>query len=416
MPAPLGLAIAARHLLHRRRQTVTSLLGVALGVAFFIAIASMMQGFQKDFVNRIIDSSPHVTIKDEFRTPPPQPVESAYRGAVIQLRGLKPKDEVRGLRGARAIIAALEQLPGLKVAPTLSGNALLRYGPKDLSVNVNGIVPDKERLVTKLEKDLVAGKLEGLYTAANGIILGEGIALKAGIAMDDLVSVVSPEGVVLRMKVVGIFRSGITATDNFDTYMLMKKAQVLQNRPNVINRVRIRMDDVEQAEALAKSIEARFGYRTESWQEQSSNVLGIFVIQNAIMYSTVGAILIVACFGIFNVISTVVFEKTKDIGIMKSMGFRDADIRRVFVYEGLMVGAIGVVMGWALGFGLVEFMGSLEFKMEGFVRAEGFVLYKTPKHYAISGAMGLVASTFAAWLPARRASRLKPVDIVRGAA
>lgn len=416
MALPLGLAIASRHLLHRRRQTVTSLLGVALGVAFFIAIASMMQGFQRDFVNRIIDSAPHVTILDEYRTPPPQPVAQAYPGAVVELRGLKPKDEVRGIRAARSIIAALEQSPGLRVAPTLSGNILLRYGPKDVSANVTGIEPDKERRVTKLERDLVAGSLEALYTAANGIIIGEGLAQKAGVAMDDMVSVVSPEGVVLRMKVVGIFRSGITLLDNFDTYTLLKKAQVLQNRPNVINRIRMRLDDVEQADSLAKSIEARFGYRTESWQEQSANVLGIFVIQNAIMYSTVGAILIVACFGIFNVISTVVFEKTKDIGIMKSMGFRDADIRRIFVYEGLMVGCVGVVLGWALGYGLVEFMGTLDFKMEGFVRAEGFVLYRTPKHYVISGAMGLVASTFAAWLPARRASRLKPVDIVRGAA
>jgi lipoprotein-releasing system permease protein len=130
----------------------------------------------------------------------------------------------------------------------------------------------------------------------------------------------------------------------------------------------------------------------------------------------VGAILIVACFGIFNVISTVVYEKTKDIGILKSMGFRAADIRRIFVYEGLMVGAIGVIIGWALGYGIVEFMGSLKFNMEGFVRAQGFVLYRTPKHYAISGLMGILASTFAAWLPARRASRLNPVDIVRGAA
>ncbi|MBR9971608.1 ABC transporter permease [Magnetospirillum sulfuroxidans] len=416
MALPLGLAIATRHLLHRRRQTVTSLLGVALGVAFFIAIAAMMQGFQRDFVSRIIDVAPHITIKDEFRAPPRQPVETAYPAAVIGLRGIKPKDEVRGLRGARSIIASLEEMPGLKVAPTLSGNILLRFGAKDISANITGIVPDKERLVTKLEKDLISGSLDSLYTAANGIIIGEGIAQKAGIGMDDMVSVVSPEGVVMRMKVVGIFVSGITLMDNFETYALMKKAQVLQNRPNIINRIRIRLDDVEQAADLAKTIEARFGYRSESWQEQSSNVLGIFVIQNAIMYSTVGAILIVACFGIFNVISTVVFEKTKDIGILKSIGFRDADIRRIFVYEGLMLGVIGVILGWALGYGLVEFMGTLDFKMEGFVRAQGFVLYRTPKHYAISGAMALTASTFAAWLPARRASRLQPVDIVRGGA
>ena len=414
MAMPLGLSIAVRHLLHRKRQTLTSLVGVALGVGFFIGIASMMQGFQRDFITRIIDAAPHVTIKDEYRTAPPQPVFAAYQGAV-QLSGIKPKDETRGLRGSRAIVDALEQMPGLHVAPTLAGQVLLRFGSKDVSGNVTGIVPDRERLVTKLEKDLIAGTLEGLYTSANGIILGEGVAQKAGIGMDDMISVIAPSGVLMRMKVVGIFRSGITLMDNYDTYVLLKKAQVLQGRPNVINRIRIRLDDVEQAAPLARALEARFGWRTESWQEQSANILDIFVIQNAIMYSSVGAILIVACFGIFNVISTVIFEKTKDIGILKSMGFRDVDIRRIFVAEGLMVGLVGMVVGWALGFGLVEFMGSLQFDLEGFVRAKGFVLYKTPKHYVISGVMAVGASTFAAWLPARRASRLNPVDIVRGA-
>jgi lipoprotein-releasing system permease protein len=414
MAMPLGLSIAVRHLLHRKRQTLTSLVGVALGVGFFIGIASMMQGFQRDFITRIIDAAPHVTIKDEYRTAPPQPIFAAYQGAV-QLSGIKPKDETRGLRGSRAIVDALEQMPGLHVAPTLAGQVLLRFGSKDVSGNVTGIVPDRERLVTKLEKDLIAGTLEGLYTSANGIILGEGVAQKAGIGMDDMISVIAPSGVLMRMKVVGIFRSGITLMDNYDTYVLLKKAQVLQGRPNVINRIRIRLDDVEQAAPLARALEARFGWRTESWQEQSANILDIFVIQNAIMYSSVGAILIVACFGIFNVISTVIFEKTKDIGILKSMGFRDVDIRRIFVAEGLMVGLVGMVVGWALGFGLVEFMGSLQFDLEGFVRAKGFVLYKTPKHYVISGVMAVGASTFAAWLPARRASRLNPVDIVRGA-
>lgn len=416
MALPLGLHIAVRHLLHRRRQTITSLLGVSLGVAFFIGIAAMMQGFQRDFIDKVIDVAPHVTIKDEYRIPPRQPVETVFSGAAIELRGLKPRDEVRGIRGARAIIDALEEMPGVKVAPTLSGQILLRFGSKDVSANVTGIVPEKEGSVTKLEKDLIAGSLQGLRTSANGIIIGEGIALKAGIAFGDMVSVVSPEGVVMKMKVVGIFNSGITLIDNYDTYTLLKKAQVLQNRPNVINRVRIRLDDVEQAAPMAQQLEARFGYRTESWQEQSKNVLGIFVIQNGIMYSTVGAILIVACFGIYNVISTVVFEKTRDIGILKSMGFREGDIRRIFVYEGIIVGVIGMLIGWVLGYAIIEALASVKFNMEGFIRSQGFILYRTPRHYVISGIMAVTASTFAAWVPARRASRLNPVDIVRGAA
>jgi lipoprotein-releasing system permease protein len=411
---PLELHIALQHLLHRQRQTLVSLLGVAMGVAFFIGIASMMQGFQRDFVARIVDIQPHIIIKDEFRTAPEQPVERVYGNATIELRGLKPRDEVRGLRGARNMLAVLEEEPGLHVAPTLSGNILLRFGGKDVSANVTGIIPERQRQVTHLEKDLIAGSLDSLYGTANGLIIGDGVASRAGIRMDDLVSVVSPVGVSMKMKVVGIFSSGITLVDNFDTYVLLKKAQILQNRPNVINRINLRLDDVEQAADVAAKVERRFGYRAEPWQEQSRNVLGIFVIQNAIMYSTVGAILIVSCFGIFNVISTVVFEKTRDIGILKSMGFRDAHIRRIFVLEGFVVGLIGMVLGWALGYGIVEFMGSLRFNMEGFVKAQGFILYRTPKHYIISGLMAVISATLAAWIPARRASRMNPVDIVRG--
>ncbi|HTH18373.1 MAG TPA: ABC transporter permease, partial [Magnetospirillum sp.] len=314
MALPLPLDIAIQHLAHRRRQTLVSLSGVALGVAFFIAIAAMMQGFQRDFVDRIINIQPHIIVKDEFRTPPRQPVEQIFGEGAVDLRNVKPLEEVRGIRGARNMLAVLEEEPGVHVAPTLTGNILLRFGGKDVSANVTGIVPEQQRRVTHLEQDLIAGNtLDALYTTANGIILGEGVASRAGIRMDDLISVVSPVGVVLKMKVVGIFRSGITLIDNFDTYVLLKKAQILANRANVINRVNVRLDDVEDAANLAARIERQFGYRSEPWQEQSRNVLGIFIIQNAIMYSTVSAILIVACFGIFNVISTVVFEKTRDI-------------------------------------------------------------------------------------------------------
>ncbi|RAU21362.1 ABC transporter permease [Paramagnetospirillum kuznetsovii] len=411
----LALDIALRHLLHRRRQTLVSLLGVSLGVAFFIGISSMMQGFQRDFVARIIDVQPHIIVKDEVRTAPRQPVETAYPDGAVALRGLKPREEVRGIRGARNMLAGLEETPGVHVAPALSGNLLLRYGGKDLSVNVTGIDPPRERKVTHIEKDLLSGTLDALYTTSNGIILGEGVAAKAGIRSGDLISAVSPTGVLLKMKVVGIFRSNITLMDNFEVYVLLKKAQVLANRPNVINRINIRLDDVEDASPLAARIERQYGYRSEPWQEQSRNVLGIFVIQNVIMYSSVSAILIVACFGIFNVISTVVFEKTRDIGILKSMGFRDKDIRHVFLLEGLIVGLLGTVIGWAMGWGLIEFMASLKFDMEGFIKSQGLILYRTPRHYALSAAMAILSSTLAAWVPARRASKLNPVDIVRGA-
>lgn len=410
----LILSIALSHLAHRRRQSLVSILGVALGVSFFIGMSSMMRGFQQDFVARVIDVQPHVLIRDEWRHPPRQPAEILYPQAAVGLSGLEPRDEPRGLRDAPAILDAVSAMAGVAAAPTLSGQVLLRFGARDVSVGMTGIEPVRERRVSKLADDLIAGRLDDLSSAANGIILGEGVAEKAGAALGDMVTATSPAGVTMRMKVVGIFATGITAVDNFETYALLKKAQILQDRPNVVNRIRLKLADIGRAEEVARRIEARFGWRTESWQEASRNVLGIFVIQNGIMYSTVSAILIVACFGIFNVISTVVFEKVRDIAILKSIGFAERDVRRIFVLEGLAVGLAGTACGFLLGYGMVEFLASLEFRIEGFVRAQGFVLDRSPWAYVTAGGAATASATLAAWLPARRAAKLDPVDIVRG--
>ena len=412
----LVLDIAFGHLRKRKRQTVVSVLGVALGVGFFIAIAAMMQGFQQYFVKKIIDVSPHIVMKDEFRSVPQQPVERLYGDGAVSLAGVKPRNEPRGIKDGQATTAELARLPGVAAAPSLQGQIFLRYGSRDVSATLIGIEPDLERRVTNIEGDLIAGRLDDLYTVANGIILGEGLADKVGARRGDTLSVVSPAGVALKMKVVGVLRSGITTVDNFIAYALLKKAQVLQDRPNVVNQIRLHLADVETAQDLARRIEARFGYRTEAWQETNQNVLGIFVIQNGIMYSTTGAILVVAAFGIFNIISTVVLEKTRDIAILKSIGLEERDIQAVFLLEGLLIGVLGAMLGWGAGFGLTELLGTVRFEIEGFVKSQGFYLSYSPTHYLIAAGVAVAAATFAAYLPARKAARLDPIAILRGAA
>jgi len=412
----LILDIAVTHLVHRKRQTLVSVLGVAMGVGFFIGMAAMMQGFQRYFVAKTIDVSPHIIIKDEYRTPPPQPVEQYYREGAIRLLNVQPRDERRGIKNGMAVVDAIARRPGVAVAPTLAGQIFLRYGTKDVSATLYGIEPEKERHVTYLEQDLIAGSLNGLHTTANGIILGSGLADKVGASLGDTLSIISPAGVILKMKVVGVFRSGVTAKDNYESFALLKKSQILQDRANVVNQIRIRLRDINQAAALARSLETRYGYRTESWEETNKNVLGIFVIQNGIMYSTVSAILIVAAFGIFNIITTVIHEKERDIAILKSIGFEEGAIRGIFLLEGAVVGVVGTLIGWALGYGLTELLASIRFNVEGFVKTEGFVLYYSFRHYLIAGLFAMIASLVASYLPARKAAAVNPVDIIRGGA
>ncbi|TAM43777.1 MAG: ABC transporter permease [Gammaproteobacteria bacterium] len=412
----LTLDIALTHLLHRKRQSVVSVLGISMGVGFFIAMAALMQGFQRYFVDKTIDVSPHVIMKDEFRVPPRQPVELVYPGGAVRLLNVQPIEERRGIKNAMALAEAIAARPGVAVAPTLVGQVFLRFGSKDVSTTLYGIDPHRERRVTQIERDLIRGRLDSLLTTANGIILGEGLAAKLGVGQGDTVSATSSAGVVLKMKVAGIFRSGITTKDNFESFTLLKKAQVLHDRPNVVNEIRLRLADINQAAPLAIALEARYRYRSESWEETNKNILGIFVIQNGIMYSTVSAILIVAAFGIFNIITTVIHEKERDIAILKSMGFGEGAIRNVFVLEGVVVGIVGTLIGWLLGFGLTELLGAIRFHVEGFVTMERFALHYTFTHYLLAGTFALPSAVFAAWLPARKAAAVNPVDIIRGAA
>lgn len=417
MALPLLLDIALGHLRKRKRQTLVSVLGVALGVGFFVGVTALMRGFQQYFIAQVIDVSPHIVIKDEYRTPRPQPAALRWPVGAVVVSGVKPRDEPRGIRNARAKLAELEAM-GLAVAPTLQGQVILRYGTRDVPVSLYGIEPERERRVTNVERDLVAGTLDDLRSTANALIVGVGVAERLGARRGDTITAVAPSGVTLSMKITGLLRSGITSIDNGQGYALLKTVQVLQGRSNVVNQIRIRLADIAEAEPLARRIEARLLYRTESWEETNRNILGLFVVQNAIMYSIVGAILLVAAFGIYNIVSTVVYEKTRDIAILRSIGFGRGEIQAIFVIEGVIVGILGGLAGAVVGYTLVELLGQVRFENVGGMMSgrEGFILAREVWPYLVGALFALVAAGTAALVPARRAARLNPVDIIRGAA
>lgn len=411
----LNLEIAVRHLGSRVRQSVVSILGVATGVGFSVAMAALMEGSLLDFQQTLIEASPQIIIKDEYRDPPQQPAVIAFGGAV-QIEGMKPKEEQRGIKRARALIAGLEATPGMSAAPMLDGQVVVRFGGKDVAATLSGIEPDRHVRVSQLAEDMVQGGVNDLYSAANGIIVGDGLARKIGARVGNLLNVSSSAGVLLKMKLVGLFHTGLVSVDDTHAYALLKKAQVLQNRPNVINRIRVSIPDLHAARGVARRLEERIGYLSESWDEANEDILSALQLRNTIMYVVVGAIMLVAGFGIFNIVSTIIYEKARDIAILKSLGFRDGDVRWIFVTEGVATGVIGSVLGWVLGFALCKALQSIEFSSSWAVEMEGLPIHYAPLHYLVATVIAVGSAGVAAYIPARRAARLNPVDIIRGAA
>lgn len=414
MLARLGLlvSIAAKHISQRTRQTVVAVAGVGVGVGFFLAVSSLMVGSQNDFVKTLIDAAPHIIISDEVRSPPPQPARLAYAGAAVAIRSYKPRNEVRGIKNWQEITRTIERMPEARASPSLSGAVTLRVGGRDEAFGIIGVEPGIESEVSDVEEDLKAGRLRNLETTQGGVIIGEDMAERLGVGMGDIVAATSRAG-TRTLKLVGLIARGRSQVGGGTGYVLLREAQSLTGQPFVINRIGIRLDDPYRSEAVAARLEARFGYKAESWQERSADFLSLLVTRNVIMYSVVSAILLVASFGIYTVVSTSVANKQRDIAIMRSMGFSAADLERIFVIEGFALACVGVLAGWALGFALMQVLGSLEFPIQG--RVEKLPLDRSFFQYAVSAMASLSSAVIAAWIPARKAARVDPVDILRGA-
>ena len=410
----LHFAIALRHLLARKRQSVVSLLGIVVGVAFFLAISSLMQGSEKDFIKRLVDNAPHIIVSDTFRDPRPQPAERAWPHGVVQVRNVKPLTEVRGIRGYRGIVADLQAAPGTRASAALTGQVILNFAGRDQSITLNGMVPSEIRGITTIEQFMVAGSVENLVADRDGILLGSELMRVMSLSLGDTITLSASGGQVRTFKIEGVFRMGRADFDLVQAYADLGHVQALLNRPSRANSVIVKLDDPRQARAVARRLEDRIAYKSVSWQESFEDLMNTLAIRNIIMYSVVSAVLVVAAFGIFNVISTVVLEKRREIAILKSIGFTAADIRRVFLIQGLWLGLAGVAFGLPLGCGLMAILGRLRLKPPGVTAPINLPIDWSPQQFVLAGGFALAAALFASWLPARRGARVMPVEILRG--
>lgn len=410
--ARLILGIAAKHLAKRKRQTAVAIAGVSIGVGFFLAVSAMMIGSQNDFVKRLISSAPHIIISDEIRSPPPQPALRALTGTTVEIHGYKTRNEVRGIKDWQEIARAAQAIPGAIVAPSLSGAVTLRVGGREEPLAIIGVDPNIEEKIANVQENMSAGSLHDLETTQGGVIVTEDLAQQLGVRMGDTVGATSTAG-TRSLKIVGLFARGRGQFGN-NGYVLLREAQSLTGQPFIINRIGVSIPDPYRAESVAANLERRFGYKSQSWQERSADFMTLLLTRNVIMYSVISAMLLVASFGICTAVSNSVIDKRRDIAILRSIGFSQSDLQRIFVAEGLMLALVGVFLGWLIGTLLMQILGSLEFPILG--RVEHLPLDRSARQFLVAGLSSLCAATIAAWLPARKAARVDPVDILRGAA
>jgi lipoprotein-releasing system permease protein len=406
--------IAYTHIAGRGRQTLVAMLGVAVGVGFSIAMTALMQGSQVDFVESLVNTMPHVQVSDEQRQARAQPAEEAFDA--VEISGLRPRDDRRGIINPAAMISWLDGwVPG-RFAPSLQLTGVVRYSGRDIGARIVGVDPQREPGISPLIGHFREGSFASLTSGGNNVMVGDTMAAKLGAQLGSTLTAISSEGVARSFRIAALFHTGTTARDEGEAYVLLKDAQILSGRANAINDVRIKLDDPDAAGPAARRIEAETGYKAVAWTEANEALLEALVVRNVIMYTVVGAIMLVAGFGIFNIISTITHEKSRDIAIMKSLGFPAKDMRRLFLIEGLAIGGAGSALGWMMGLAMVYALSQVRFELA----ATGQEMTRLPIawsiwHYIIAASFALGSAAVAGYMPARRAAKVNPVDIIRGA-
>ena len=412
MATNLLVNIAWTHVTNRVRQTLVGMAGVAMGVGFTIMMAGLMQGSQIDFLHQLVDSMPHVTVQDERRAAPAQPADQEY--GAVQMSNVANLNNRLGIKYPESVMASLRSwLPG-DVAPSVKTTAIIDHGGR-IGVTLVGIDPRQEIRVSKLVSQMREGRISDLQRAPNAIIIGQALAEKLAVKTGDTVNLIGGEGTQVSSSVVGIFRSGLKRVDEGQIYALIGTAQVMMGQSGVINELRLRLNDPLSAEEIAKRVEEQTGYKSVSWQEANSDLLSSFAVRDFIVLTVMGAMLLTSSFATYNIISTITNEKRQDIAIMKSLGMREAAVRRIFIIEAAIIGVVGIVFGWMIGYLLCYSWSQITIYNTLTGTNVPISIYYSPLHYIVAGGISLLCCTGAAFFPARKATRVHPVEIIRGA-
>ncbi len=403
------LFVARRYLRAKRKQavisiiTVISVIGVAAGVMALVVALAINNGFRNTLQKSLLGAYAHVNVMEK---------EPGY-----------------GISNWRSVVAKLRKLPHVTgVSPSLYGEVYIYTPQQSAGAVLKGVQVETALETSDMLRRLKAGSLENLRAEIGfpGIILGSKLAQNLGALMNSIINVVSPQGELTpygprantqRFRVVGIFESGFYEIDSAWAFTSLQNAQRLLGVQDVINNIDLKLDDIYKADEVADEADDVVGPKlvATTWMEQNKHILGALNMEKAVTWVTIGLIVLVAALNILITLVMMVMEKYRDIAILVSMGARQAQIRRIFMFQGVLIGAVGTAIGLTVGHVLCYLADKYRWiRLDEEVYALSYVPFDPRWVDSIwIGAMAIVISYLATLYPARNASRIAPAEALR---
>mgnify|MGYP006282445789 FL=1 len=412
------LDITRTHLSSRIKQSSIAALGVTFGIGTFIVLMSFMTGLNNLLDGLILNRTPHVRIYNEIEPSDQQPIElsDAFSDAWNVVRSVKPKNSQERIHNALPLIAKLEKDERVKgVSPQVNAPVFYLSGNIELNGVINGINPLEEKRLFNFGDYITKGSPDDLAKSRNGILIGAGIADKMSLSIGDRVQVSTARGALIPLKVIGIFQSGLAEVDNVQSYVnLSMGQQLLGEGKSYITDINLKLFNIEDAVPMSEEIRQKYKVSAVDIKTANAQFETGTDIRNLITYAVSVTLLIVAGFGIYNILNMLIYEKMNDIAILKATGFSGDDVKLIFISQALLIGLIGGLIGLVIGFGLSVLIDRAPFETEALPTIKTFPVNFDPGFYLIGITFAVISTFLAGYLPARKARKIDPVEIIRG--
>ncbi|TSJ46310.1 ABC transporter permease [Fluviicola chungangensis] len=411
----LIISISKALLLARWKQTLVAAIGVTFSITMFITLLSFMTGLNKMLDGLILNRTPHVHIYKEILPSEKQPIDYTS-DAHNFISSVKPKNDLLDLRNSSVIMKSLRDDPRvLGVSPKVNVQVFYNIGAVDLNGVLNGIDVVEENRLFSFSEYVVEGDYQELKSVPNSIVLGKGAAEKMLASIGDNIQITTSRGERVQLKVVGYFQSGIQDIDKVQSYVSLTTAQKLLGESNsYITDIQVKLRDMNKAPEIAKEYKQIYEVEAVDIQTANAQFETGTAIRTLISYAVGITLLIVAGFGIYNILNMMIYEKMDTIAILKATGFSGKDVKRVFISIALTIGVFGGLFGLFFGFLISSGIDQIPFKTEALPTIKTYPINYDLRYYLIAGIFSIVTTYFAGYFPSRKASKVDPVVIIRG--
>lgn len=400
----------------RKKQTLLILLGISFGTLLFVSISGLQLGMREYISKALLNNTAHVLISGAERTIDPAEVTGALYGREQPVRWLLPpfgKREEARLQNYQGWYQRLSHDPEvLDFSPRLTTNAILTNGAFSASVNLTGTIPERQLRISSVAQYVTEGSFSALSGGSSNIVIGSGVAKDLGARLDQYVSVSTGRNTQRPFKVVGIAHFGNDQVDRSIAFAELNHTQVLARSPGRVSSIAVALYDIDKAAAKAREWKIIGSDKVEDWQEANKMFMEMIRVQDYTRYFITSAILIVAAFGIYNVLTIMINQKKREIAILRAIGYGPERILELILYQGALLGVSGGLLGLVMGYLLCLGIGSIDLGIE-IGGSKNLMLSYDWQIYATAFVAANFASLVASYLPARAASRMTPMDIIR---